>query len=242
MKPDLHGKVALVTGAGRGIGKAIALALGRHGADVVVASRTASELDRTAGEIRSHGGTGTAIPVDLSDESQIKNLFDQINRQSKRLDILINNAAVGFFAPLHEIRTDELDAMLSINIRGTFLCCREALKLMLPQKSGYIINISSVTGFKGYPSQAGYGATKHAMMGLTKSLAAEYQKDGIRCSAILPGGVDTEMVAQARPDLDRSALMQPEDIANTVLYLLSLDATNAAVDQIYIRRKSASPF
>jgi NAD(P)-dependent dehydrogenase (short-subunit alcohol dehydrogenase family) len=239
---ELRGKISLVTGAGRGIGKAIALALGRCGAHVYVASRTLPELEQTAAQIKSLGGVANAIQIDLSDESQINSLFAQIQKVSGKLDILINNAAVGVYAPIHEFRTEDLDAILSVNIRGTFLCCREALRLMLPHKSGYIINISSVTGFKGYPNQAAYGASKHAIMGLTKALAAEYQKHGIRCSAILPGGVDTEMIAASRPDLDRSVLMHPDDVANTVLYLLSLDSTNAAVDQIYIRRKAAAPF
>ena len=131
--------------------------------------------------------------------------------------------------------------MLNTNIRGTFLCCREALKLMLAAKRGYIINIASVVGFKGYPSQAAYTASKHAVMGLTKSLAAEVQGQGIRISAILPGGVDTQMATDARPDLNREELLQPEDIAQGVLYLLSL-SERAAVDQIYIRRRNSTPF
>ena len=112
---------------------------------------------------------------------------------------------------------------------------------MIPKKSGTIINISSVVGFKGYPNQAAYTASKHALLGLTKSLAVEAQEHGIRVSAILPGGVDTEMVAKARPDLDPKILLEPEDIAHTVLFLLSL-SDRAAIDQIYIRRRSSKPF
>ena len=242
MTPELHGKIALVTGGGRGIGKAIALSLGRCGAQLIVTSRTSAELEAVAAQIRDAGGAATAIAADLSDESQLVKLFQQIASQFGRLDILINNAAIGVFGPIHEVRSEDLDLMLNVNVRSLFLCCREALRPMRAQKSGYIINISSVNGFKGYPNQSVYAATKHAMMGLTKSLAAEYQKDGIRCSAVLPGGVDTEMIALARPDLDRSALMHPDDVANTVLYLLSMESTNAAVDQIYIRRRAAAPF
>src|SRR4029079_11007995 len=108
-------------------------------------------------------------------------------------------------------------------------------------RSGAIIYISSVVGFKGYPNQAAYTASKHAIMGLTKSLAAEVSAQGVRVSAILPGGVDTDMVTQSRPELDRSVLMSPDDVANAVLYLLSL-SPQAAVDQIYIRRHSSAPF
>jgi 3-oxoacyl-[acyl-carrier protein] reductase len=112
---------------------------------------------------------------------------------------------------------------------------------MVPQRSGYIINISSVVGFKGYENQSAYTATKHAVVGMTKTLTLEAQKYNIRASVIHPGGVDTDLAGEARPDLDRSILMQPEDIAQTVLFLLSL-SDRAAVDEIYIRRRGSSPF
>ena len=112
---------------------------------------------------------------------------------------------------------------------------------MIPQRDGYIISISSVVGFKGYPNQSAYTAAKHGVMGLTKSLAVELQTHGIRVSAVLPGGVDTDMVRAARPDLDPSVLLQPEDVAQTVMYLLSL-SDRAAIDQIYIRRRGSQPF
>ena len=113
--------------------------------------------------------------------------------------------------------------------------------MMTLRKSGYIINISSVVGLKGYPNQAAYTASKHGVVGLTKSLAVEAQEHGVRVSAILPGGVDTDLVGRARPDLDRSVLMQPEDIAQAVLFLLSL-SDRCAIDQIYIRRRTSNPF
>jgi 3-oxoacyl-[acyl-carrier protein] reductase len=130
---------------------------------------------------------------------------------------------------------------MQVNTKAVFLCCQQALRLMIPRRQGYIINISSVVGFKGYPNQAAYTASKHAVMCLTKSLAVEAQEHGIRVSAILPGGADTQMIADARPDLDPRILLQPEDIAHTVLYLLSL-SDRAAVDQIYIRRRGSQPF
>jgi len=115
------------------------------------------------------------------------------------------------------------------------------MRLMIPRRSGYIINISSVVGFKGYPNQGAYTASKHGVMGLTRTLAVEAADHDIRVSAILPGGVDTDMVANARPDLDRSILIRPEDIATTVGYLLSL-SDRAHVDEIYVRRRTAKPF
>lgn len=241
MVKQLEGQVALVTGAGRGIGRAISLALGQAGAQVVTAARTLAEIEAVAGEISAAGGTALALPLDLADEAAVATLFDQIRTRLGRLDILVNNAGIGLFGPVLDFASADLDRLYSINVRGTFLCCQQALKLMIPQHSGYIINIASVVGFKGYPRQAGYTMSKHGVMGLTKSLAVEAQTYGIRASVIAPGGVDTDMVGDARPDLDRSGLLRPEDIAQTVMFLLSL-SDQAAIDEIYIRRRSSAPF
>ncbi len=241
MNANIKGKVALVTGGGRGIGRAIALALGKAGAHVVVAARSRDQIAAVAKEITSAGGAASAIAVDLADEGSVMNLFTQIVDRLGRLDVLVNNAGVGRYGRVAEFSAADLDCLLAVNVRGTFLCCREAMKLMIPHKSGYIINISSVLGFKGYANQAAYTAAKHAVMGLTKSLAVEAQEHDIRVSAISPGGVDTEMVRQSRPDLDPSILLSSDDIAHAVLYLLSL-SENAAVDQIYIRRRTSAPF
>jgi 3-oxoacyl-[acyl-carrier protein] reductase len=157
------------------------------------------------------------------------------------LDILVNNAGIGRFGSVAEFPVADFDHLIGVNLRGTFLCCQQAMQLMIPQGSGYIINISSVVGFKGYVNQAAYTATKHGIMGLTKTLASEAQEHNIRVSAISPGGVDTSMAGTARPDLDRSVLLQPEDIARTVLFLLSLPE-QAAIDEIYIRRRTSQPF
>ena len=237
---DLRGKVAVVTGAGRGIGRAIVQALAGQEAQVVLAARTAEQIESVAEQIRADGGQATAIRTDITDESSVRDLFGQV-QQSGRLDILINCAGIGRFGPLKDFSSDDFDQVLAVNLRGTFLCCREAVKIMAEQKSGFIINISSVVGFKGYPKQAAYTASKHGMVGLTKSLAVEVQEHNLRVSLVHPGGVDTEMATQARADLDRSILMQPEDIAQTVLFLLSL-SDRAHIDEIYIRRRSSSPF
>jgi len=240
-KVDLGGQTALVTGAGRGIGRAIAKALASKGAQVFLAARTASQLESAAEEIRCSGAAAVPVPTDLSDERDIRSLFDRIGNEAGRLDILINNAGVGIYGPVVDFTSADFDTVMRVNAKAAFLCCQQALRLMIPKKSGTIINISSVVGFKGYPNQAAYTASKHAVLGLTKSLAVEAQEHGIRVSAILPGGVDTEMVAKARPDLDPNILLQPEDIAHTVLFLLSL-SDRAAIDQIYIRRRSSKPF
>ena len=241
MQPDLTGQVAVVTGAGRGIGRAIARALAETGARVVAAARTREQIETLAREIADAGGQADAVPTDLVDEASIQSLFAAVRERWGRLDVLVNNAGIGRYGPVQEFATEDLDAVVDVNLRGTFLCCREAMRLMVPAGRGYIINISSVVGFKGYPNQAAYTATKHAVMGLTKSLAVEAQAQGIRASAVLPGGVDTDLVRQARPDLDPSILLQPEDVAQAVMFLLSL-SDRAAIDQIYIRRRTSTPF
>ena len=241
MNPNLQDQTAIVTGAGRGIGKAISLAIAARGAHVVLAARTAKELDAVAAEISDAGGSAVAIVTDIADEQSMLDLFAAVRDKFGRLDILVNNAGLGLFGKLDEFSTVDLDAIIQCNVRGTYICCREAMKMMARQKSGTIINISSVVGFKGYPSQSAYTASKHAVVGMTKSIAVEAQEHDVRVSVIHPGGVDTDLVAQARPDLDRSILMQPSDIADAVIYLLSL-SPYAAVDEIYIRRRTSSPF
>jgi 3-oxoacyl-[acyl-carrier protein] reductase len=239
--PDLNHQVALVTGAGRGIGRAISLALGAAGARVVAAARTLEEIEGVTEAITAAGGQATTQPVNLNSEDDIVSLFSYIRDHWGRLDILINNAGVGRFGSIVDFPIADFDRLVNINLRGTFLCCQQALQLMIPQHNGYIINISSVVGFKGYVNQAAYTATKHAVMGLTKTLAREAQEYGIRVSVISPGGVDTSLASAARPDLDRANLLQPDDIAQTVLFLLSLPE-RAAIDEIYIRRRTSQPF
>ncbi len=241
MQPDLNGTSAVVTGAGRGIGAGIARALAGAGARVFLAARTESQLSSVAAQIRGAGGLAEAVPTDLSRPDRIQALFQTVRRRAGGLDILVNNAGVAGFGPVLGFPAAELDRIMNVNVRAVFLCCQEALALMISKGSGAIINIASVVGIRGYRDQGAYSASKHAVMGLTSALAQEVAELGIRVSAVLPGGVDTAMGAEARPDLDRSALLQPEDVAQAVLYLLSL-SERAAVDQIVIRRRGARPF
>jgi len=238
---NLKDKVVLVTGASKGIGKNISITLAKEGAITVLAARNKEMLIKTQEEIQLSGGSALAIPTDISKEKEVINLFSKIKDQFGKLDILVNNAAIAITGRMVDFSLKDYDKIMQTNLRGLFVCCQEALKIMLPRKSGYIINISSVVGFKGYAEQSAYTASKHGVMGITKSLAAEVYKDGIYVCAILPGGVDTELAWYARPDIDRSILISPQDIADTVMYLLHLSDT-AWVDQIYIHRKTAQPF
>jgi 3-oxoacyl-[acyl-carrier protein] reductase len=241
MSLNLEGNIALVTGASRGIGRSIGIALADSGAHVVLSARSRNKLESVKEEISAHGGSATAAAADVSSEQEIIALFERIEEQFGGLDILVNNAGIGIWGTLVDFDMKDFDTLMNVNVRGMYLCCQRALKLMILKKKGYIINISSVVGFKGYPKQSAYTASKHAVMGVTKSLAVEAQEHNICVSAILPGGVDTDFIGEARPDLDRSVLMPPEDIAHTVLYLLSL-SNRAWVDQIHVRRRNSTPF
>ncbi|MDP6633363.1 MAG: SDR family oxidoreductase [Phycisphaerae bacterium] len=241
MSAKLDGKIAVVTGAGRGIGKVIAHTLAANGACVVAAARTSEEINSLADEITGSGGRALAVRTDITDEASVEELFGMIDDKCGPVDVLINNAGMGVFAHIVDCSSEDFDRVLAVNTRGAFLCSREAFKRMIPQKSGYIINISSVLGIRAYVNQGAYTAAKHGVMGLTKALALEGQPHGIRVSAVLPGGVNTELIRQSRPDLDVSVLLEPEDIAQAVTYLLSL-SEKAAIDQIYIRRRNSSPF
>jgi NAD(P)-dependent dehydrogenase (short-subunit alcohol dehydrogenase family) len=241
MKADLTGRVALVTGAGRGIGRAISITLADAGAKVFLTARSADQLEETVLEIRARGREADCLAADVSSEADAAAVFAALQQRFGRLDALVNNAGQGIIGPVADLPVSALDTMLAVNVRGLYLFCQKALQVMIPARSGYIVNIASVAGFRVYAGQGAYAASKHAVMGITKGLAVEGQPHGIRVSAVLPGAVDTALMTSMRPDLDKSQLMRPEDVADAVLYLLSLSET-CAVDEIYIRRRSSAPF
>jgi len=238
----LDGKVAVVTGASRGIGRAIALRLARNGVRVAMAARTEPDLLAACREIESFGGEAAAIRADMASEPDVKQLVESAVERFGALDIVVNNAGIGVFGPIENTPADDWDRVMAVNARGPFLLCREAIPY-LKQNGGasWIVNIGSVVSVKGYVNQAVYTASKHALMGMTKVLAQEVQQYGIRVHTICPGGVDTEMIARARPDLDRSVLMRPDEIAEIVLFLLTQSGT-AVVDEVNVRRATSEPW
>jgi 3-oxoacyl-[acyl-carrier protein] reductase len=237
----LEGKAAIVTGAGRGIGRCIALTLARNGARVSLASRTEAELRAVQAEIEADGGEAAGFPTDLGDEGEAVALVQNTVQRFARLDILVNNAGIGVFGPLEKTSAEQWDRLMAINAWAPFLLCREAIPFLRRQTGACVININSVVGVKGYANQAAYSASKHALMGMTRALAKEVQEDGIRVHAICPGGVDTQLIAAARPDLDPSILMRPQDIADIVLFLVTRQG-NAVIDEIHVRRAASTPW
>ena len=236
----LEGKKAIVTGGGRGIGRAIAIALAEEGCDVAIASRTREEIDRTANEIAMFGSQALAIQADVSDPLDVEYMVNETIKDFGKIDILVNNAGIAIFKPFLELTLDDWDKTMAVNLRGAFLCAREVAKYMVTQGSGTIINICSSASKKAYPNQLAYVASKHGMMGLSKTMSIDLQPYGIKVHAISPGGVDTKLTADARPEVDRSDWMHPEDIAHVVMMLLTMHG-RATIDEIYIRRYDASP-
>jgi 3-oxoacyl-[acyl-carrier protein] reductase len=238
----LDGKVAIVTGASRGIGRAIALMLGRNGVKVVAAARTDEDLIAVCDEIESRGCQSMSARTDMTSEEDVKRLVRTTIERFGQLDIVINNAGIGVFGPLEATRTENWDRIMAVNVRGPFMLCREAIPYLKQRPDlAWIINICSVVGVKGYVNQSAYTASKHALIGMTKALARELKEYGIRVHAVCPGGVDTALVAESRPDLDRSVLMQPEEIADIVLFLLTRRG-NAVIDQVNVRRATSDPW
>jgi 3-oxoacyl-[acyl-carrier protein] reductase len=225
-------KTALVTGASRGIGAAIARTLSARGYHLILTGRDAKALAQTQAACAS----AQVVVADLAIPADVDRLFASIGP----LDLLVNNAGFGIFTRIADTTLEEWKKIQRVNVEGAFLCMQAAMKKMTAQGGGRIINISSVVGVKGYPDQAAYGASKHALLGLTKTAIEEGREANIRVHAICPGGVATEMVKQSRPDLtDFSAMIQPEDVAAAVAYLDSLPP-NITIDVIHLRRAASA--
>jgi 3-oxoacyl-[acyl-carrier protein] reductase len=241
MNRRLQGKVAIMTGASRGIGRAISVALAGEGATVVLSGRIEADLAETALRVKEAGGVPQIVTTELADEQSIKNLVTTTAKSFGRLDILINNAGITHSAPLDETRTEDLDRCWTVNARAPFILCREALPLLKKAERATIVNISSVVGVKGYPLQSAYTASKHALRGMSIALAEELRGSNVRVHVICPGGVDTEMVSRVRPDINKDELIGPDEVGELVLYLVT-HRGNAVVDELHIRRATSSPW
>ncbi|HIZ88456.1 MAG TPA: 3-oxoacyl-[acyl-carrier-protein] reductase [Candidatus Mucispirillum faecigallinarum] len=226
----LKDKVALVTGASRGIGKAIAIHLAANGAKVAVNySSSESSAIEVAEIIKKNGGTAEIFKARVNVESEVEEMFTAIEKSLGVVDILVNNAGITKDNLLMRMKTEEWDSVIDVNLKGTFLCTRRAVKGMMKNRYGKIINISSVVGFAGNAGQFNYSATKAGVIGMTKSAALELASRGIRVNAVAPGFIETDMTASLTDEVKAAylekiplkSLGKPEDIANAVAYLAS---------------------
>jgi NAD(P)-dependent dehydrogenase (short-subunit alcohol dehydrogenase family) len=221
----LSGKTAIVTGAGRGIGRACALALAREGADVAVSARTQSEIDAVAREIEGIGRRALAVAGDVSCEEDVARLADAVLGAWGRVDVLVNNAGAVDRATTREITTETWDMVIAVNLRGTFLCTKAVLEPMIAQGWGRIVNISSGAGKRGTPTRPAYSAAKFGVNGFTEALDAEVQGFGVRAHVVCPGPVATQMRKISYPNEDQDRLIRPEDVADAVMFLVTQPGT-----------------
>ena len=225
----LKDKKAFITGAGQGIGRAIALSMAREGATIGVADINIEIAEKTSEEIRSLGVRAMPIQLDVSRADDVSRAFRDFIDEMGTLDILVNNAGITRDALLLRMRDEDWDIVIDVNLKGVFLCSKEAIKIMAKNRYGKIINISSVVAFMGNPGQANYSASKAGVVGLTKTLAREYAARGIRINAIAPGFIQTAMT-DALPENVKEEMKKliplgqfgiPEDVASAVLFLAS---------------------
>ncbi len=218
----LQGQVAIVTGAGRGIGHAVATALAREGATVVLAARTRQQLASIAAAIRESGGAALAIPTDVTQDAGVEAMVEQAIAELGRLDILVTAAGLASFGPVVGTKPDDWDEMLAVNLRAVMVTCRAVLPMMIRQRRGTIINIASVAAQRPIPGAAVYTATKAGVIGFSRVLAEELRAEGVRVGVLVPGAVDTPLWDTIPNSPDRSRMLRPEDVARAAVLMASL--------------------
>jgi NAD(P)-dependent dehydrogenase (short-subunit alcohol dehydrogenase family) len=239
----LEGKVALVTGGNQGIGKGIARALAKEGADLVLTARTVEKLESAAEEIRSEGVEALVAPADVTDESQVEAVFTRTMERFGRVDILVNNAAAFDGGPIDELSASAWDWAMAVNLRGPFLCTRAAFRIMKKQGGGRIINIGSISAQRVRPNSAPYSTSKFGITGLTHATALDGRDYGIVCSCLHPGNTQVERRQESVAPTDDEPMMTVDELAQAAvtmatlpLHVNMLEAIVLPVGQLYVGR------
>jgi 3-oxoacyl-[acyl-carrier protein] reductase len=231
MNMDLKDQIVLVTGGARGIGKAIAENFAKKGAHLIIADISLGSAEETAREIAAAGVRTLALSLDVSKSGDVTAAFEKIIKEFGRIDVVINNAGITKDGLILRMKEEDWDAVININLKGVFLCSKEAVKLMIKQRYGRIVNIASVVAFIGNPGQANYSASKAGIVGLTRTIAAEYASRGVTANAVAPGFIATAMT-EALPDNIKQEMLKSipvgtfgsvDDVANAVAFLASRD-------------------
>jgi len=229
----LQTKIAVVAGASRGIGRAIATQLAAAGAHVILLARNQSDLNEAVAEITKEGGLATAFVLDIRDEQAVKSVFQQIIQQYKRIDILVNNAGIGEFYPVSETSASFWDEVMNTNVKGTFLCSKEAVIQMQKQGVGHIVSIASDVAKRTFANGALYCSSKYAQDAFSSALRKEVRKDGIKVSVVYPGLVDTYFNKSQPGKPENAQNLQPDDIAAAVLHIVSAPK-HVVIDELMI--------
>ena len=228
---SIENKVAVVTGSGRGIGRGIAMELGRLGARVVLAARSRNELEETA---RMIGKSASVVPTDVRRKDDLQRLFEQTTTALGPVDVLVNAAGLGIFGPVIDFTDEAFEILIETNLRGIFFASRLVLPSMIERKQGHIINIASIAGKVGSANRAVYCASKFGVVGFTESLAEEVRQHGVRVSVICPGSTDTRFSPSETSGKSRERMLRPEDIAHAVRMIVTQEP-NSFVSEIIMR-------
>ena len=240
---QLDGKVALITGAGRGIGRGIAKGLAAEGADLVLAARTAEQLRSAAEEFTAAGRQVLPVPTDVTDEGQVAKLFAAAMERFGRLDVLVNNAGAFDGGPLDQLSVEAWDKVIAVNLRGPFLCTREALRIMKRQGGVRIINVGSISAQRVRPRSAPYSTSKHGLWGLTQVTALEGREYGVTCGCLHPGNTRVGRRAAGASAMDAEPMMEVDELAKAAVLMATLpphvnmlEAIVLPMGQLYVGR------
>jgi NAD(P)-dependent dehydrogenase (short-subunit alcohol dehydrogenase family) len=227
----LDGQVAVITGAGRGVGRAIALAFAREGAKLALAARSSRELAGAVTEMETVGAQALAVPTDVREEPSVSALMRQALARFEHIDLLVNAAGIATFGPVADTKLEDWDQTLAVNLRGTILCCRAALPAMMSRRRGTIINIGSVVTSRTLTGSAAYTTSKYGLLGFSRVLAEEMRPHGVRVGMLSAGAVDTPLWDAIPSPPDRARMLRPEQVADAAVLMASL-SPNATLEEL----------